>query len=283
MNVGRSSSSRGAALLLVLAVLVVAVTALAPLAQLSSQTLRDRRIRIDSAVADDLMHASAAPITRWLNEESFRVVLPPRAPSPALLILEDTWSAAGTEVRLAITAYDQLAMVPIQLIGVDRLLTMSLPDDVQDLAPSTRSGLDLLRGRHSSRPVFPAPHADGRLALGELVSTHNPPGNRVAPSGDAPAINVNTAPMPLVEAALLAAGRGGAAPIRASRAAGRPFATTGDQEAGSAERGLSIVGSSTSWSFRIDISAGRARRSWWAVYGHRGSSWERAQLLAITD
>ena len=115
------------------------------------------------------------------------------------------------------------------------------------------------------------------LSLGACVATHNPG-----------LINVNTAPIDLVEAAMRSAGRGGLEAIIEARAAGKPASlasSPGDDRRGSRSR-LGLTTTSTVWAFRIDARVGPIVRSWWAVYerGGRGpKEWRCVQRLAITD
>jgi hypothetical protein len=99
-------------------------------------------------------------------------------------------------------------------------------------------------------------------------------------------INVNTAPVPLLEAALRAGGRSGLEQILQARAAHRRF-QPGRLDQGATPANASgapeLVSSSPSWAFRIDAHAGPVRRSWWAVYQRSSSSWECVQRLTIDD
>jgi len=273
------TSRPGAALLLVLAVLVLTVAALAPLAQLSALSMHDRGTRAAEAGADDLLRAAEAPLLRWLDDHALRATLPPDAAAPAVPVLRDRWTARA-ETALTITAFDQQGMVPLPLIGIDRALTLVLPDDLRALrsdrgAPAGLDALDVPKGRAR----FPLADAvESPTAAGALVATH---------AGSPAAINVNTAPMPLVEAALGSRGRGGLDAIRAARRAGRLFNPgSGDSKGENPIDGRAIVeitGVSRAWAFRIDVRVDAVRRSWWAVYAQTGSTWERRQLLAILE
>ena len=93
--------------------------------------------------------------------------------------------------------------------------------------------------------------------------------------------------MPLVEAAMRLAGRGGLEQIVAARKIGKP-ANAGSQIAPtkSGEKFIpQIVSSSTCWSFRIDIHVDVLWRSWWATYkiNNNTGKWECVQRLAITE
>jgi hypothetical protein len=284
------SYRRGAALLIVLATLILTMTAMTILAQASASIYSGRTIDRCGRIADDLLTAADAPIQAWLRDESSKVSLPTDAQTPSMAVLHDVWMIDGVEQALTITAYDQLGMVPVEAVrsGTPLRLTLSTEviravDSLKDLSPSSKSplGLDLFARSDDSRtvPVFPhmATGADRAAAIGELIATHNS-----AP----PRLNVNTAPMALVEAAMRLAGRGGTEQVMAARKAGK-FATVGSASSPvSAEAKFvpQIVSSSTCWSFRIDVRVGPLWRSWWATYepGESGK-WKCVQRLAITE
>ena len=99
-------------------------------------------------------------------------------------------------------------------------------------------------------------------------------------------VNVNTAPIELLEAACRATGRGGVETILAARAADTPAGVDpgpARERRGAAGRTLGLVGSSSAWAFRVAARVGPVARSWWSVYIRSESSWECVQRLAITD
>lgn len=136
-------------------------------------------------------------------------------------------------------------------------------------------------------------------AAGALLATHNTPtpargraGARPLRAGALPVVvNVNTAPRALLEAALRSEGRGGLEAILTARGEGRPFNPGRLRSAASraGEGRIRLVGTSASWSVRIDVSVrdaqraghGATRRSIWAVYARGGDGWERVQQLVI--
>ncbi len=275
---------RGAALLLVLAVLVMVVALAAPAAEVADLVVRDRRDAAMSLLLEDLLGELEAPIGQWLAATSARVVLGPDSSSPAVEVLDEVLVIEGhPAVRVRVSAFDQCGMVPWVLVGVDRALTLSLPNELQRLVlPPGSPGLDVLVDSGAGR-VFPREtlerHAPG--AVGELIASHNP-----RPGGwdSRPALNVNTAPPALLAGAMRSAGRGGLEAIRRSRSDGRPFTSfrdLGGRDSGS--DALRLVSSSGAWAFRIDLRAPTLARSWWAVYVMHGSEWRRVQRLAITE
>lgn len=302
---------RGAALLIVLAALILTVTASASLAGLASSLKMQSKLDRAAIAADDLLRASEAPIIAWLESESAQVVLPPEVETPRIGVLHDTWSDGKRAYELLITAWDQDGMVPIKLARSGSPLRMALPTDVRRALDQVQTkadeppGLDLfvahLGGIDDQIKVFPrsdstepivfvdalnstsredtdprqhpAPDQPTLLAIGAFVSTHS--GGR---------INLNTAPPDLLEQAFRGAGRGGFDFVLASRAEGRSV-SLGDLPSSSSSNRTApqIVGSSSAWSFRIDIRVGPLRRSWWAVYVKSRSTWECVQRLAIAE
>ena len=76
---------RGAALLIVLGVLAV-----------------------PSLIIAKKPNAKEAPIQHWLEHEAARVLLSPDAEMPAARVLDDGWTSEPRDVRVTITAFDQL-------------------------------------------------------------------------------------------------------------------------------------------------------------------------------
>ena len=232
----RYPSRRGAALLLVLATLIVAVTAAATLARLASTGKTQRVVATRSIVADDLLRAAEAPILNWLASQSSNIVFPPDATSPEVEVLHDFWVIETSEHELHITAWDQCGMVPVDVARSGSPLRLALPGEVkrvldQVLIPRDQpAGLDWFlwacqlnerlrvfpepvesrpvifeqaggeNEKPPHQPLLDEPPADppDAVAVGEYIATHNPG-----------RINVNTAPMEVVQAALRLASRGG--------------------------------------------------------------------------
>ena len=108
-------------------------------------------------------------------------------------------------------------------------------------------------------------------ALGACVATHNPG-----------SVNVNTAPMKLVDAALRQAGRGGIEQILQARTEGKQASVADEGRGRRGSSRLAILGTSTAWAFRIDGGVGPLTRSWWAVYepGHDRKTTSSMGVLA---
>ena len=307
---------RGAALLIVLAALILTVTASVSLAGLASTLKMQRKLDRAAIAADDLLLATEAPIIAWLESKSAQVVLPPEVESPRIGVLHDTWTDGEVAYEVDITAWDQNGMLPIKLARYGSALRQALPIDVRraldrvKTKPDEQPGLDLFLAHvdatDNEMSVFPRsdstvplvfvdafsptdreyehPHQPSKsqptpLAIGAFVATHSG-----ADSGGEGRINVNTAPPEVVEQALRAAGRGGLEVVLAARAEGRSVPLADLPSSSSSNRTApQMVGSSSAWSFRIDIRVGPLRRSWWAVYVKSRSTWECVQRLAIAE
>jgi hypothetical protein len=313
MNDCRHSTRRAAALLIVLATLILTTTAAAIVVRAAVSHQIDVRINHCSAIADDLLAAAEAPIQDWLASKSSKVVLPPDASMPDVAVLHDLWLSNGECIELTITAWDQCGMVSLQAIENGSPLRRMLSEGILRQVP-TRSlearpskapaGLDQLVAlddaaqsiRESPFPV--AARSDRSLSIGDVsVQSVASDSSPMTMDGELPIgavvathangiINVNTAPVPLVEAALRLAGRGGLEQIIAARQAGKPASIGGQASSLSEPNPFApqLVTSSGSWAFRIDINIGPRKCSWWAIYannsGNRG--WECAQRLVIT-
>jgi hypothetical protein len=203
-------------------------------------------------------------------------------------VLNERWQLGDSIYEVRITAWDQCGMAPLASIKTGSRLRAAIPGGILERinaaeAPQTeRFGLDQFGlgpfelERSAFRSAFPTPDEDDVLSVGAWIATH--------PVGENRSINVNTAPLPLVEAALAAAGRGGIEVIVAARSEGRlaplPRALEHDNSSVSAPR---LVGSSSVWGVRIDVRVGSVQRSWWAVYRQTSGRWECVQRLVIPD
>ncbi len=279
-------------------------------------------------------------IPEWLARESVSIVLPPNSPTPTILIVDESWLAhtakdhdAPHEFHVVITAYDQCGMVPIDhAITRGSPLRRSLPPSVvqrldtlgdrfsryKSYQPQGTAGLDQWVGGATDANllgVFPFAQLEDRQSrthpatLGEYVATHQVirenrngrnPRSSSSTSIIGAIINVNTAPLPLVEAALRAAGGTGGLPaIIEARQQGK-FAnvpkrarSNNDDDKQTHNNSLLsnvvITNQSQAWAFRIDITVNQCTRSWWTIYARSSSpnrtstnsEWEWVQRLAI--
>lgn len=296
-------SRRGVALLLVLAALVVTVTALAAFARLAGASAVATNVNQQAQLADDLARAAEATIVDWLETESAEVVLPPDALTPMVPVLEDEWEmmprdsvtqASGPwPARIRITAWDQEGMAPLTMLMGASPIRLGVPEDVRravdELELQGAPGLDAFEAPFPSRPAPEASNSSGneRPALGALVATHNPLpddlGSGRRTRRNAPArLNVSTAPIELIAAAMRAEQRGGLEQVTQARARGeRP--NISDNRAAGSEADLLLVNSSSTWSFRVDAEIGTVERSWWTVWTRTGTEWEVVQRLAVDE
>jgi len=286
----RHISRRGTAMLVVLAVTMLTVSALLVVARATAAATAARHTGRSAAIADDLLAATDRPIRAWLAAEASDAVLPPDALVPMLPVCGETWTCDRFRVELAITAFDQCGMVPADAVRGAMRGAITDPA-IQAIAEQVavprgrQTGLDLYApaARRVEVRVFPTSNddepagAEAAGAVGGLLATHNPAPGRV---------NVNTAPMAVVEAALKLAGRGGLELIAQARAAGeRHDPPAPPQQPRRRGARPTITGTSNAWAFRIDVTVNDLRRSWWRVYckPDDGKPWECEQTLAILD
>lgn len=270
---------RGVALLLVLAVLVVVVAGVPTIVQDAAALRLERRVSHEGTLLRDVLTQSERAAMQWLQEHSSAVVLPPEVHSPRIEILSETIDAEGQPViDVHLTAFDQCGMAPWPLLAAGSPLRLALPTDViaivdgTSIASGTVAGLDLVvpeAGRH----VFP--RLDDEVPVfGGVVATHNAP----------PRINVNTAPLPLLEQALRMAGRGGLDVIAQRREEGVPSpaaSAPSGRRSDSPDDQIEVVGQSTAWAIRMDVRVGLALQSWWTVFINDSGTWKCAQRILI--
>lgn len=284
----RASARSGAALLIVLGAVVLATTVLSALVATAHRRHASLHESIDAALAGDLLRQCDVIVQRWLTEEASEVVLPPESQSPRVPIGSHQFEITGSEISLTLTAFDQHGMV--SLGRAPATLVSMLPADIRAIRDrlDARSqpgpfGLDQIASvleSPTSRPVFPGgdsgPLPGNSFAFGEFIATHG--------GGDRFTINPNTAPLPLVAAALREAKLGGIEHVMAARSEGKPvqlrqLTPLGDS---AGEQAVGLVSSSLSWSVRIDVTIGTHRESWWSVWQRSGSRWTLAQRLKVT-
>ncbi|MFG0282918.1 MAG: hypothetical protein ACF8R7_00710 [Phycisphaerales bacterium JB039] len=272
---------RAAALLITLAAIALVTASLAALASSASIAGAAHRASRRAAMADDLLLASDAAVSDWLRRQSARIGLPLDAAAPRAAILVESFDLAGQTATLTMTGWDQQGMVPVALGRSGSPLRLTLPAEAQRALDAMMDvaepyGVDQLDAI-SQRPAFPDATGRGRPALGALIATH-------AGRRDIAAININTAPLALLQAAMREAGAGGLEAILAARAQGKP-ARIGAIDTSGAVRGRSaavaLTDASSSWAVRTDITVGPLARSWWSVWERRSGAWRLAQRLEI--
>lgn len=281
----------GVALLLVLAMLVLIIPVAVGFTQRGLLATVEERVSEQGRVADSIRaQLEASPLQKWLSTESSKVVLDLEATSPRVDVLHDRWQIDDSVYEVRVTAWDQCGMAPLASIRAGSPLRAAIPGGIlerinaADAPQAEPVGLDQLGlgpfelERSALRSAFPTPDEDDVLSVGAWIATH--------PVGENGSINVNTAPLPLVEAALAAASRGGIEIIVAARSEGRlaPLPRALDRDNSSVSGPAPhLVGSSSAWSMRIDVRVGSVQRSWWAVYRQTSGRWECVQRLVIPD
>lgn len=288
---------RGIALLLVLALLVLIVPLAVGLAQRASVAALNDKVTHHEVMAGSLREQiESGPLATWLSRDSSRIVLPPEARTPRVEILRESWVLDDVECEVRLTAWDQCGMAPLHLVRNGSPLRSALPAAIlQRLDASAWATLSEPFGLDQfSAPVdstafipggvlsaFPSGGDADVHALGAWVTTH--------PVGSSGSINVNTAPLPLIEAVMSQAGRGGIEVILSARREGRlatlPAAAatsrgSDQQRSGEAPRLVSV---SSTWAVRIDVRVGTAQRSWWTVHRQSTGRWECVQRCVIPD
>lgn len=124
-------SRRGIALLIVLATTVSVAAAASLLVRGLSLERSHSLLVFQESLALDALKSADEPILAWLERASQRVVLPPDAISPRVLIIDDNWmipsESRTLDCSLRITAFDQLGMIPAGQSAdiADELLTAS--------------------------------------------------------------------------------------------------------------------------------------------------------------
>lgn len=329
---GRIADRRGIALLLVLAWLVLLLAIVVGVAQVAATHHARRTIDRDTRIADAVHRAAADAIRLFLEHDAARVVLPPDAEAPdvqapevpGVSVLHDQLQLGDARaITVRVTAWDQCGMVPIDRLHPGSPFRAVVPAEALGAIDALRStsvppsfGLDTLLAASGedagSMSIFPRHGADQpqrqladvdpqlRLqeplagsranappAIGAIVATHN----------DEPwSININTAPVALLEAALRHEGRGGIEPILQARSRGlaaqaSSLSPTAAPPSGPPVDGGSIafVTSSDSWAFRIDIIVGQTTTAWWEVHQrapktrNAGDQWWCVQRIRITE
>lgn len=282
---------RGVALLLVLAA-VVLVSSAAVAAMRWRVIARASDLEgIDLEMCHALMIASEDIIETWLQEESRFVVLPSDAVHPGLVAFQ----ARAGDWSLTITAWDTLGMAPAHhepLLSTAESLTGVAASWLSELPENGTLGWDnVWRMNSGSLEVFPSFEDKSSedqttlaavIALPKKTSGVRGPRSRSTRSQDRQVrINVQTAPMWLLEAAMESAGRGGLDAIMNARDRGErsPLpAADGSASDGS----IRFVSSSDRWSFRVDARSGRIMQSYWMTYQSAGG-WELRERYVVPE
>ncbi|MCC6910310.1 MAG: hypothetical protein IT430_20440 [Phycisphaerales bacterium] len=285
---------RGVALLLALAMIVLIVPVALGFTQRALLAGMDERVSEQGQVADSIRtQLEAGPLQNWLSTESGKVALPVEAPTPRVDVLHEHWEFDDCEYEVRITAWDQCGMAPWEVIATGSPLRAAVPARILERARPVASdrprskplGLDqvaqftLDAGGPVLPSAFPSPDERDASSPGAWIATH--------PVGEYGSINVNTAPLPLIQAAFGQSGRGGIELILAARREGRvgplPAAVVAEDAGAQLNAKVQLIGASACWALRIDVRVGLVRRSWWSVYRQSSGRWECVQRLVIPD
>lgn len=264
---------RGMALLLVLGALLVITTAVSASMMSAANHQLGESIHRAEHRASDLLHASEAIIDRWLRAESARAVVDPSLAEPRVAIADvNIDDSVASNARVRLTAWDLLGMPRAGLPASHPLSRFAVAD------ASISEASSLAEISDPTNPVHPEPdQIDGRI--GGAVAVY-PRDNRERGSQSV-IINVNTAPEPLLRAAMRSGQRGDAQSVLNSRASGTPApAPAVSRDASSL---VSLTARSNLWAVRADISVGPVTRSWWTVYESRGRGWSMIDRHEIAD
>jgi hypothetical protein len=301
VTAARTRSPGGVALVFVLATIALVVPPCVALARAVTTVQIERQVRTASALASDVVTGAETICLRWLRNESEKVVLPPDAMVPAVAVADERFVVADREVTVRIVAWDQCGLVPADLAAGASPTKLVLPNAIARAGEflsraGAPRGLDQLATVDGSASAFPEVDLGRESEAGGLKavvksSTLESPGawigvRPLAKDGSPAAINVHTARKDVLDAALRDAGRGGLDAILAARADGRQAAlagagTGGNDAAGNAS--VVLVSTSDTWAFRIDVTVGAVRESWWVVFARDGGGFKRAQRLFIPD
>lgn len=274
-------SRRGVAMLIVLATAVILLSAASVVARsratitLAERT--DERLRL----AWDACDAAEKPILAWLERESRNTVLDPDKP-PMVTLFDDRVRIGGHEATITASAWDQTAMIPaIELRTLPALAALLTPEERAGARwIGTDSGPPGLDSGHPYVAIFPS--IDRPAALGARVATHNPPpGSSRQRGSQHPAIHINTAPEPLLRAVYQQFELSGLEAILQARRAGER--TELNQQRRSEAQPIRLVGTSTAWGVRTDVTIDGLRASTWSVYTLRAGTWTREQRLVIAE
>ena len=267
----------GAALLVVLgAVLLISIPALA-MTRLATSAKQSETLSSRLEVADDLREQAIRTIYAWLASDSYEVVLSVRNRAPSLSMMEESWRVGDLSLAVSIQAYDQCGMIPVGELargGWSDGVSEDVLQKVRTLKKGAEGraivwGLDLFTAGTPRRDPFPGMTAERSLALGDWLATHS--------TGR---VNVNTAPISLLEAVYRKLGRGGLEVVMNAREEGQISSVGAARGERSSSSGIWLAGSSDSWSFRVDVSVGALVRSWWLVFQDLGA-WTLVQQLVI--
>jgi len=270
------NTRRGVAMLIALMTMTVLIAGITIIARVQTTDRLIEMRAIDVIHAQDIFRIADVPIRAWLEEQASSVVVDPAISAPMIHVSDDEIVLGDQVVRIRITAWDQYGMIPR---NADEL-RINLGSDVDIAWQDARyPGLDL----STTQPtVFPS--LEHPSATGGLFATHNPWPTRsgTTRSRSGAVININTAPVQLIEDIFQVFNLGDPSSIFEKRALGElALFTLSAQDA--KQVSVRLVSISRVWSFRVDVWIGMVRQSSWCVYSNQGGNWKLVQRIGIQD
>lgn len=270
------NTRRGVAMLIALMTMTVLIAGITIIARVQT-TDRLIEMRADDTIhAQDIFRVANMPIRAWLEEQASSAVVDLAITAPMIHVSDNEIMLGDQAVRIRITAWDQYGMIPR---NADEL-RINLGSDVETVWKDARHpGLDLSTARPT---VFPS--REHPAATGGLFATHNPWPTRsgTTRSRSRVVININTAPIQLIEDIFQIFNLGDPSGIFEKRAQGE-LATFTLSAQDARQVSVRLVSISRVWSFRVDVWIGTSRRSSWCVYSNQGGHWRLVQRVSIDD
>jgi hypothetical protein len=245
--------------------------------------------RADAAIGEDDQHLMEALSAgerlahRWLVIHADSIVLAPEGGS--IPICDDVWATESGDGRLTIVLYDALGGIPHTLARRGALLRAALPPELSQIEiplSAHRIGdvddvierLVLPPGvRRFPRMVLsdPTVWTDGSALANSMrvleLSAERPLAPALVEVISPHAygrVNINTAPMRLVESSCMAIGKPTLIETIRERRAGKLF-TGPEQIANASIEGLTLVSTSNTWNVHMTARWRGSTRSWWVV------------------
>lgn len=270
------NARRGVAMLIALLTMTVLIAGIAIIAKVQTT---DRLIEMrsnDTTLTQDVFRVSDAPIQAWLEEQARSAVVDPEVIAPMIPISDEQMMLGDQPVRIRITAWDQYGMIPRNAdeLSIDFGIVEDTPWE-----DARFPGLDIGTEQAS---VFPS--RERPAAMGGRYATHNPWPTRsgTTRSRAGTAININTAPIQLIESIFHTFNLGDPSSIIEKRAQGE-LATITLSAQNAKQVSVRLVSISRVWSFRVDVQIGTIQQSSWCVYSNQGGNWKLVQRIGIDD
>lgn len=226
---------------------------------------------------DDLFRAADTPIRAWLEEQSPYAVVDSSLDAPMLLVCDDQVELLNKAIRVRISAWDQQGMFPRNFEELG--LAFPFKSSEMNWLDTPTPGLDLQPTGSTVFPSFEYPSA-----IGGLVATHHPWPSQsgTTRSRTGVAININTAPISLIEEVFVSYNLGDPNNIFEKRT-NHEMASVTMSAQNAQQSNIRLVSTSRVWSMRVDVWIDTIRQSCWCVYTNQGGQWRLVQRLRIAD